>query len=73
MEITKMTYGGGDSGRAATSARLRFIAPRPASVRGEVCPQAGGTVQAGDTVQLVSPLFRTHKYPLGSPVLRPPV
>ena len=62
-----MTYGGGDSGWAATSARLRFIAPRPASFRGEVCPQAGAIVQ------LVSPLFRTHKHPLGSPVLRPPV
>jgi hypothetical protein len=62
-----MTYGGGDSGWAATSARSLALAPRPESFRGEVCPQVG------DTGQAVSPQFRTRKHQLGSPVSRPPV
>ena len=71
MEITKMTYGDGDSW-AAASARLRVVAPRPLTTRVEVCPQLDDVT--GMTVTPFSgKKFHTDKNTLGSPVSRPPV
>jgi hypothetical protein len=71
MEITTMTYGGGDSW-AAVSARLRVGAPRPFSGGVEVCPQRDGVF--GLSVKTVSARkLHTDKNILGSPVSRPPV
>jgi hypothetical protein len=76
MEITKMTYGGGDSW-AAASARLRLVAPRPFAAGVEVCPQRddalGMTVVTFNVKTFSGTKFGTDKHCLGSPVLRPPV
>jgi hypothetical protein len=71
MEITRMTYGGGDSW-AAASARLRVLAPHVLTAGVGVCPQRGDAL--GTSVKtFVGKKFRTDKSTLGSHVLRPPV